>query len=63
MLGERVLERGRRVGEQQHVAFLDLLEPADARAVEPDPFLEGVQVELLRGDGEVLPESRQIDEP
>ena len=63
VLGERVLERGRRVGEQQHVAFLDLLEPADARAVEPDPFLEGVQVELLRGDGEVLPESRQIDEP
>jgi len=62
-LGERIEERRARVGNDQHVAFLDLLKPADRRAVEPDPVLKTVAVERARRHTEVLPQTGKIGEP
>ena len=42
---------------------MNLLKPANARSVEPDPFFEHVLGELLGRNGEVLPKARQVDEP
>ena len=60
--GERIEERAVRIGEQEHVALLDRLEPADRRAVEADALLEDVGRELLGRHCEVLPHAGQIDE-
>ncbi len=46
VLRERVEDRGGGVGEQEHVRLLDLLEATDRGAVEPEPLLERVLVEL-----------------
>ena len=61
-LVERVEDRGRRVGHQQHVRLVDLLEPADRRAVEADPLAERVLVERRERHPHVLPGSRQVGE-
>ena len=50
MLQRRVDEGGRRVGHEQHVRLMDVLETADARAVEADAVDEQVLAELLDGD-------------
>ena len=62
MLGERVDDRGVRVGDQEHVGLLDLLEPADRRPVEAETVLEDVGGQLVRGDGEVLHEPGKVAE-
>jgi hypothetical protein len=59
---DRVHGRCFRVGDQQHVALVDVLEAADARPVEPDPVLEQLVGEVFDGDREVLPDSRQVHE-
>ena len=42
-------ERRRRVGHDQHVAFLDLLEAPDRRAVEAEPSVNAVGIECPEG--------------
>jgi hypothetical protein len=54
---------GRRVGNQEHVALVDVLEAADAAAVETDALREEVGGELLDGEREVLRHPEQIAEP
>ena len=61
-LEDRVDEGRLGVRDQQHVAFLDLLVAPDARAVEPEPVGEHVVRQLPRGEREVLPDSRKVDE-
>ena len=63
VLTERVLHRGGGIRHQDHVGFLDLLEPADRRAVEPEPLLEHVGRELGGRYREVLHQAGQIAEP
>ena len=63
VLPERVEHRGARIRDQEHVGLLDLLEPADRRAVEAEPVLEYVLGELVRGDREVLHQPREVAEP
>jgi hypothetical protein len=48
-LGEGVRKRGCRVGDHQHVAFLNFLESADRRAVEADAFDKTLEVESHAG--------------
>ena len=60
---ERIEERGVRIREQQHVAFLDRLKSADAGAVEPKALFERVGRKFPSGQGEVLPDAGQVDEP
>ena len=62
VLRERVDHRGVGIGDQEHVRLLDLLEPADRRAVEAQAVLEDVLGELVRRDREVLHEPRQVAE-
>jgi hypothetical protein len=59
---ERVQDRRRRVGHQQHVRLVDLLEAADRRAVEADPVAERVLVEARERHSHVLPGARQVGE-
>ena len=61
--GERIHEGGVGVREQQHVRLVDGLEAADAGAVEPDAVLEQPGVELVGGDGEMLPQPGHVGEP
>ena len=62
-LAERI-EHGRfGLRHHEHVALVDGLPAADAGAVEAQPVLEHVLVELVDGDGEVLPQSREVHEP
>ena len=61
--GERIDERRVRLRHDQHVALVDRLPAADARAVEPQPVLEHVLVQLVDRDGQVLPQPREIHEP
>jgi hypothetical protein len=53
------------VGASAHpdIAFVDLLKPADRRAVKPDPVLKAARIERARRDRKVLPQLRQIGEP
>ncbi len=60
--GERVHLRRRRIGDQEHVRLVDRLEAPDRGAVEAEPLLEDVLVQLGHRDREVLPEARQVDE-
>ena len=59
---ERVDDSRVRIGHQDHVRFLDLLEATDRRAVEAVALLEGVRRQLVRGNREVLHQPRQIAE-
>ena len=53
---------GRRIRHQQHVRLVDVLEAADARAIEADAVDEQVLAEVLDRDAEVLGLPRQVDE-
>ena len=59
---EGVDERGVGVGDQDHVRLLDLLEPADRRAVEAHALVEQLGRELAGRHREVLHQARQIAE-
>ena len=63
VLAERVDDRRCRVGDQEHVGFLDLLESADRRTVETQAVLEHLLLQLVRGDREVLHQPRKVTEP
>ncbi len=63
VLAERVHDRGRRVGHQDHVGFLDLLEPADRGSVEAEAVDERVRFSSCEGTREVLHEAWQVAEP
>ena len=57
------VDNGRpRIGEEQHIALVDGLEAADARAIEADALGENVGGQLADGGAEVLPGAGQIDE-
>ncbi len=60
---ERVDHGGGRVGQQQHVRFVDLLEAADRGAVEHQSVAEDLRVKGLRRDREMLHRPRQVAEP
>ena len=62
-LEDRVDEGRLRVGEEQHVALLDLLVAPDARPVEPEPVAEHVVRQLPGREREVLPHARKVHEP
>src|SRR5206468_3567810 len=59
----RIDEGTRRVREQQHVALVDRLEPANRGAVEPDPLGKQLFGQLFQRAGKVLPGTRQVSEP
>src|SRR5256885_11697804 len=59
----RIDEGTRRVREQQHVALVDRLKPANRGAVEPDPLGKQLFAQLFQRDGKVLPRTRQVGEP
>ena len=63
VLRERIHVRGVRIGHEEHVRLLDLLEAADRGSVEPDPFLEDRLRQLGHRDREVLHQPRQVAEP
>ena len=63
VLAERIEHRGVRIGDQEHVRLLDLLEAADRRAVEAEAVLEHVLGELVRRHREVLHQTRKVAEP
>ena len=60
--GERVHDGGRGVGNQQHVALVDLLEAANARPVKPDALREDRFVEGAQRNTEMLPHAKDIGE-
>ncbi len=62
-LGERIDERRLGLRHEQHVALVDRLPAADARAVEAEAVLEDILVQLVDGNGEVLPQARKVHEP
>jgi len=49
-LGERIQEGGIRIGDQEHVALLDLLKAADAGTVEAQALFEDVLRQFARGN-------------
>ena len=61
-LVERIQDRRGRIGQQQHVGLVDLLEAADRRAVEPDPVGERLLVQARKRHPHVLPRPRQVGE-
>ncbi len=63
VLAERVDDRRVRVGHEEHVRLLDLLEPADRRAVEPVAVVEAVRRQLVDRHREVLHEAGEVAEP
>ena len=63
VLAERVDDRRVRVGDQEHVGLLDLLEAADRRAVEPVALVEAVRRQLVDRHREVLHEPGEVTEP
>ena len=62
VLTERVEDRGVRIGDQEHVGLLDLLEAADRRAVEAVPVVEAVFGQLVNRHREVLHDAGQVAE-
>ena len=63
VLAERVHDRAGRVGHQEHVRLVDLLEPPDRGAVEHAALGEDLVVERLSRDREVLDRPEQVTEP
>jgi hypothetical protein len=59
---ERVEDRRARVGDQDHVRLLDLLEPADRGTVEAVALLEPLLGQLVGRDREVLHQPGQVGE-
>ena len=62
VLAEGVDHRGVRIGDQEHVGLLDLLEAPDRRAVESRTLLEAVQGQLVRRHRVVLHQAGQVRE-
>ena len=60
--GEGIEERGLRVGDHHHVAFLNLLEAADRGSVEADTLVEDIRVDAVRRHREVLPGAGKVRE-
>ena len=60
--GERIDEGGFGLGDDEHIALVNRLPSADAGAVEAEAVFENVFVELVDGDGEMLPEAGKIHE-
>ena len=61
-LGERIDEGGFRGGDDEHVGFVDRLPAADGGAVESEALLEGVGLDAMDRDGEMLLHSGEIHE-
>ena len=61
-LGERVENRARRIGHQQHVRLRDALPAADRGAVEAEALVEGGLVERAQRQRHVLPAPEQVAE-
>ena len=63
MRAEGIEHCGGRVGQELHVGLVDLLEPADRRAVEHEAIGEDALAERCGGHSEVLHRSQQVTEP
>ena len=63
MRGEGIEKGGLGLGHDEHVALVDRLPAADARAVEAQAVFEHVLVQLADRNGEVLPQAGEIHEP
>ena len=63
LMGKNRVDR-RRVGvrHEEHVALVDRLESADARAVKSEAVLEAVDLQLADGQAEMLPGAGKVDE-
>src|SRR5207248_5392606 len=61
-LEHRIDEHARRVRHEQHVALVDVLKPADRRAIEADAVTEESLRQLFDRDREVLPRPGQVYE-
>jgi hypothetical protein len=59
-LADGVDDGRRRIGNDEHVALVDLLPAPDGRAVEAESVLEDPLLELADGHREVLPLPRQV---
>src|ERR1700722_12868861 len=59
---KRVHECRIRIGNQEHVRFVDGSPPANRTGVESESFLEGALLELADGVADMLPEAGNIDE-
>src|SRR5581483_843197 len=57
-LRDRVDERGGWVGQQEHVALVDLLEAPDAQSIETNTLTKQVHREVFHWDRKMLPEAR-----
>src|SRR2546427_728056 len=55
--------RGAGIGDEEHVAFIDGLESANAAAIKPHPFDEHALVQFVRRRREMLPGPHQVGEP
>ena len=61
-LGERIHQRGVRIGQDEHVGFVDGLPAANGGAVEAEAVLEYIGFQHGNRYGKVLPDAGQIDE-
>ena len=59
---ERIDQRGRRIGNQQHVAFVDRRPAADRRAVDAEAGFEGILGQLADRVRHVLLQAGEIGE-
>ena len=62
-MGREWVEKGRgRVGHDQHVTFLDLLETTDRRPIKADALAHCIGIDCAWRDGKMLPGAWQIRE-
>ncbi len=61
--GKRIEECSLGLRHDEHVALVNGLPAADARAVKTEPVFEHFLVELVDGDGKMLPQPRKIHKP
>ena len=62
-LGERIHERGVRIGDQQHVALVDRRPAADARSIHAEAFFKELSFQFADRVGNVMLQARDIGEP
>src|SRR6185437_6608697 len=61
-LKEGIHDRSRRIGDQQHVAFVDRRPAANAGSVEAEAFFKRAFFQLGNGIGDVLLNAREVRE-
>src|SRR5215467_11130941 len=59
---ERIHDCGRRIGDDQHVAFVNCLEATNARAIERHSFDKRFFFQFMQRDAKMLPGAWYVDE-